>query len=559
MLEPFQHITDLSEICYSEGIENIVISPGSRNAPLTEAFYFRFRESCYSIVDERSAGYFALGMARYSRKPAVLICTSGTAVLNYSPAIAEAYYSQVPLLVITADRPAEWIDQQNNQAIRQKEVYRNFIKKSYHLAENPEEQQELRETHRQVYEAIQVARSHPKGPVHLNVPLSEPLYTALPIVSAAVSSNLTDHQNQKIVIPDDLKQIWQHAERIMIVHGQDHPKSGVSELLSKLSELPGVVVLAENISNVNADSVITQTELLFSHAQPASHSSPDLLLYSGGQVVSKHLKTYLRNLQNVSCWRIGIDDYDMDTFKQNNSIFSCLAEQAYTQLLQISRRAKSHSEYVLSWKEAEKKSEEKRNILQDNLPFSDVWAVKQVLEKIPQNSILELGNSSTVRITQFFSSPKEIELFSNRGVSGIDGCLSAASGTATASGKFTVAVLGDSAFIYDSNALWNKRLSPHFRAIVLNNRGGGIFSLLEGPPSRSSYEEFFIAWHPVDIEKLARAFNIRYFCCSDKESLKMEMHHFFQPADRAGILEIKTETENNVKAYRMMLGKDSID
>ena len=181
--------------------------------------------------------------------------------------------------------------------------------------------------------------------------------------------------------------------------------------------------------------------------------------------------------------------------------------------------------------------------------------MKQVLGFLPRNSILELGNSSAVRIAQFFPSPKEVELFSNRGVSGIDGCLSAASGTAIASGKLTVSVLGDSAFMYDSNALWNKRLSPQLRVIVLNNKGGGIFSLLDGPSSRSSYEEFFVAWHPVNIEKLAGAFNLRYFCCSDEESLKKELPGFFQPADQPGILEIKTETAHNVKAYRTMLGK----
>ena len=557
MLQPFQHIADLSEICYSEGVESIVISPGSRNAPLIEAFYSRFGEKCHSIVDERSAGYFALGMARYSRNPVVLICTSGTAVLNLSPAIAEAYYSQVPLLVITADRPGEWIDQQDNQTIRQKEVYRNIIKNSYHLKENPQGQQELNQVHSMVFEAIQATCNHPRGPVHINVPLREPLYTTLPVASRGISSTLTDINNQETVVPDDLKQAWQNAKKVMIVHGQDHPESANSKLLPKLAEFPGVVVLAENISNVNAGRVIAHTELLFSHIQQELLIPPDLLLYSGGQVVSKRLKNYLRALQNLPCWRIGIDDYVMDSFKQNNRVFSCRAEQAYAQLLNFVRGEENKNEYVLSWKEASEKVKGIRNELQSDLPFSDVKAMKQVLEVLPQDSILELGNSSAVRIAQFFPSPAGIKLFSNRGVSGIDGCLSAASGTAFVSGKLTISVLGDSAFMYDSNALWNKRLSPHLRVIILNNKGGGIFSLLDGPSSRSSYEEFFIAWHPVEIEKLAKAFNLNYFCCSDEKSLISELPRFFQPADRAGILEIKTETANNVKAYRMMVGKES--
>ena len=128
MADLFQHITDLCEMCRQAGTGNVVISPGSRNAPLIDAFYRCFgEEQCFSMVDERSAAYFALGMARTSGRPSVLICTSGTAVLNYAPALAEAYYQKIPLLAITADRPAELIDQQDNQTIRQEGVYRNFI------------------------------------------------------------------------------------------------------------------------------------------------------------------------------------------------------------------------------------------------------------------------------------------------------------------------------------------------------------------------------------------------------------------------------------------------
>ncbi len=557
MLHPFQHIADLSEIFRLGGVKKVVISPGSRNAPLIDAFYSRFGESCYSIVDERSAGYFALGMARYSQIPVVLICTSGTAVLNYSPAIAEAYYSRVPLLIITADRPAEWIDQQDNQTIRQKEVYRNFIKRSYHLPENPENQQVVKEVHHQIYEAIHVACTEPKGPIHLNVPLYEPLYRELPSASKDISSALSKETDNTIIIPDSLNTAWQNAKKILLVHGQDHPQSGVDEVLVKLSELPGVVVIAENISNVKANSVISHTDLLFSDTQPDLLEPPDLLLYSGGQVVSRRLKNYLRGLRNLPAWRIGLDDYPIDTFKHHNAMLACHALQAYSRLAQITRSKGSQPDYKNSWLEASVSAGKRKLDVQERLPFSDVSAMKIILEAIPQHSILELGNSSAVRLFQFFKTPENTEIFSNRGVSGIDGCLSAASGTAASSNRMTVAVVGDLSFVYDSNALWNARLSPNLRVIVLNNKGGGIFSLLDGPSAKSAYDEFFIAYHPVNLQKLTEAFNLNYFCTSEKESLSRELPHFFQPADKAGVLEIRTKPQDNVKAFRMMLGKES--
>ena len=181
MLHSKQHITDLAYVCQKKGIDSVVVSPGSRNAPLIKAFFELFGDNCISIADERSAAYFALGMAACSHKPVVLLCTSGTAVLNYAPALAEAYYQQVPLLAITADRPGEWIDQQENQTLRQPGIYRNYIKGSYHLPQVIHSRDDVLYAQRIVNEAINLTLSPSPGPVHVNVPLTEPLYESLPL------------------------------------------------------------------------------------------------------------------------------------------------------------------------------------------------------------------------------------------------------------------------------------------------------------------------------------------------------------------------------------------
>jgi len=176
MIHPKQHITDLAEICFQHEVHSIIISPGSRNAPLINAFYQRFDNRCISIVDERSAAYFALGISRTVQKPVVLICTSGTAVLNFAPALSEAYYQQIPLIAITADRPAEWIDQYDNQTISQNNIYKNFVKQSYQLPQDISNSDDLWYVHRIVNEAFFKALHQNAGPVHINVPLREPLY-----------------------------------------------------------------------------------------------------------------------------------------------------------------------------------------------------------------------------------------------------------------------------------------------------------------------------------------------------------------------------------------------
>src|SRR5512145_1497453 len=175
MPDPKQHISDLAEICHRKGINYVVISPGSRSAPLIRSFYKVFGPKCISIVDERSAAYFALGIAAFSGKPVCLICTSGTAVLNYAPAIAEAYYQQVPLVAITADRPHEWIDQQDNQTLRQKDIYRNYIRSSFELPQHLSTEEDLWYANRCVNDAFNICTGHVQGPVHINVPLTEPL------------------------------------------------------------------------------------------------------------------------------------------------------------------------------------------------------------------------------------------------------------------------------------------------------------------------------------------------------------------------------------------------
>jgi 2-succinyl-5-enolpyruvyl-6-hydroxy-3-cyclohexene-1-carboxylate synthase len=554
MLHPKQHIIDLAEICSLKGVRHIIISPGSRNAPLVDAFFSRFGEACLSIVDERSAAYFALGIARCLQSPVVLICTSGTAVLNYGPALAEAYYQQIPVIAITADRPAEWIDQLDNQTIRQQGIFNNFIKKDYQLPQVISNEDGLWFSQRLVSEAINTCTRLPMGPVHLNVPLEEPLYASLPGPSDKIK--IIDeliHGNQ-IALPGKLVLQWQKSEKILIVHGQDIPCKGLNDALAILSRDPRVVIVAENLSNLNGDFILRNPDLLFTSVDGYNNDYPDLLIYSGGQIVSKKLKTFLRKAGNIVNWRINREEYTVDTFKNLTSLIPFSSEEIYNALAQI-RCENKESSYQKNWLKIGAEALKRRDEITSSAKFSDLKAFKMINDSLPENSVVELGNSSVIRYSQFFDVKNQLVYYSNRGVSGIDGCLSTAAGTAHASGKLTIAIAGDLSFLYDSNALWNQALPVNLKIIVINNSGGNIFHLIEGPSAKPGFKKLIEAHHPVKINKLAEAFGLDYFFAGNEIELLEKLPLLYAGKSKPAILEIKTETGINLETFKRIMGK----
>lgn len=555
MPHPKQHITDLAEICFREGIEHVIISPGSRNAPLISAFVKRFGQKCISMVDERSAGYFALGLARYNGNPVALISTSGTAILNYGPSIAEAYYQHIPVLAITADRPAEWIDQQDNQTIRQNEVFKNFIKSSYQLPQKINSVDTLSRAHDIIMHAIRTCKTNLTGPVHLNVPIDEPLYEPLPEPSGNfLKQQINPGAKKDPVLPDKFLTIWAKAKRIMIIHGHCTPNNLIFQSIQKLSTDSRIVIIGENISNCSAHDIISNPEHLLANYSDYLELPPDVLIYSAGQVVSKRLKTYLRNSIIKETWRIGIDEYPIDTFRQNNQILQTFPGDFYAELVNYIE-TKENNGYKNSWLSASIASRKYIHSVMTKIPFCDLKAFNIIMESVPPDTILELGNSSAIRYSQLFKSRTDLVYYANRGVSGIDGCLSTACGTAYSSNKLTVSILGDLSFIYDSNALWNKHLPNNLRIIVLNNSGGDIFNLIEGSIRQPKIEHYLIAHHPVSIQKLAEAFNLDYFCSQDEQELKNQLNGFFNTGSRAALLEIKTPPRQNSACFRQAMRK----
>ncbi len=319
MVSDKESIERLVQICQEKDLEHVVISPGSRNAPLVISFDSNPSFTCFNIPDERVAGFFALGLSLWSGKPSILCCTSGSALLNYAPAIAEAYYQKIPLLILSADRPTEWIDQRAGQTVRQFKAFDNYIKKSFQAFEEASHPDQIWYNDRVICEAIDITRISPKGPVHINVPLREPLYGTMrnfmhspKVVNTLIPENSLDETQWKFV-----KEQWRQAEKVMILCGQGTYEAGLTDLINHVLIERQAVVLTECTSNIGCPGPIQCIDRTIESIDDNSLEAytPDLLITMGAAVVSKKIRYLLRKMKIAQHWHVDISDYYMDTYK----------------------------------------------------------------------------------------------------------------------------------------------------------------------------------------------------------------------------------------------------
>ena len=556
-------VRDLVEVFAQKGVKHIVISPGSRNAPLTISFNRHPNFTCYTIVDERCAAFFAMGLAQQLKEPVAICCTSGSASLNYAPAIVEAYYQKIPLLVITADRPPEWIDQMDGQTIRQSGIYQNFIKGSYDLPVEADNKDDRWYSQRIINEAIEKSQYPEFGPVHINVPLREPLYEltdytniALPKVFSTVNTQLELPLSQI----ESLKHEWSKFSKILIVTGLLHPNDALNKALGKVAEQDHVSVLTETTSNLFGDSYNRSIDrvLISIEGKGEADFKPDLLVTLGGPIVSKKIKTFLRIHKPIEHWHINASNDFVDTYKSLTKIIPLAPEKV---LCHFTDEFTGTSNYRNSWLNKDAQLQLVFNDFLKEVEFCDLKAFEILFNKMPAKSNLQLANSTVVRYSNLFDQPsnRAFNCFSNRGTSGIDGTLSTAVGAAKAKGELTTVITGDLSFFYDSNALWIAPFPQNLKIVMINNKGGSIFRIIDGPAKIEELESFFEVKHNLTAENIAKTFGIDYYFCNDSNSLSSQLNLIYgDNLKRASLLEVSTENELNpeiLKRYFKRLKK----
>jgi 2-succinyl-5-enolpyruvyl-6-hydroxy-3-cyclohexene-1-carboxylate synthase len=528
------------EIFRAKGIQHIVISPGSRNAPLIIGFVNNPNFICYSIADERCAAFFALGIAQQINKPVAVVCTSGSALLNYYPAFSEAFYSEIPLIVVSADRPKNKIDIGDGQTIRQENVFANHSLFNANLDEFPSDENDFL-----INEAINTAFAK-KGPVHINAPFEEPLYEkveSLLVEPKIISNEIVNNELENL---DYLATNWNLSKKKLVLIGGLHPNAVEQKFLDTLGNDNSVVVMKEVTSNVHHPNFITNIDTIITPftIEDFLEFQPDILLTFGGMIVSKRIKTFLRKYQPKQHWHVdklrAYDTYGCLTkhFEVSpNEFFESFfsktikIESDYQEkLLKIrTLRARKHIEYI------------------DKIPFTDLKAFDIILPKLASNTHLQISNSSPIRYAQLVSIDNTIEVFCNRGTSGIDGSTSTAIGAAVANQKPTVLIAGDIGFLYDSNALWNNYIPKNFKIILINNGGGGIFRILPGHDETPVFNTFFETSHCLTAEHLAKMYGFEYLTASNKITLENSLEAMFKQNEKPFLLEVFTPTLENDK------------
>jgi len=551
MISTKKHSQQLAALLLKKGITDIVISPGSRNAPMIHTFHGIAEFNCRNIVDERSAAYFALGLSLAKQKPVAIVCTSGTASLNFTPAVAEAFYQNIPLIVLTADRPDYWIDQAESQCIRQEGIYRNFVKKEVSLPLG-ESEKELWFAARQINECLNLARYGSPAPVHINIPFEEPLHdlsdAELPDVKEIGLAKV-----QSLISPNELAGLAEtisQSKKIMVLAGQLNPCAELENALAKFVAKTGAVVLHEHLSNLSNSNFCGSIDALMAAIleENAAEYCPDLLISLGGQFVSKSLKQFLRKNKPTELWHLSLGGEHFDTYQSLTKVIQTEAADFFESL--SGKALQSNSNYLQLWKNKEIRVNQLRDEFVANIEFSDLKAFELIGKNIPENSVVHLGNSSPVRYALLHNRVKNAQYFSNRGTAGIDGCLSTAVGFASESDMLNTIILGDLSFFYDSNALLNKYIGTNLRIIVIHNGGGNIFSMIKGPGETPAFQEHFFTGNTHKAEVLAKAFGLEYFASTNENELAQTLTEFYSPNQKAAVLEVFTDAEVNVTVFR---------
>jgi 2-succinyl-5-enolpyruvyl-6-hydroxy-3-cyclohexene-1-carboxylate synthase len=543
-------IARLVSICYQKGIRKVVVSPGSRSAPLTIGFVRHGGFEVFTISDERSAAYIALGISQSAEQVVVLVCTSGTAALNHAPAIAEAFYLQIPLLVLSADRPFEWIDQLDGQTIRQKNLHQLHTKANFEIPSDTSHPDSVWLIDRTVNEAINLVKSQPYAPVHVNVPIREPFYPAQNEVidfkpSIPFEIKIFEEEKSQTYFTykqwNQLEKEWSQFDKKLIVLGQNWENAEWKNILAKLQ----VSVVADSIANYKAINVITHQDLF----KFGEILQPDLLITVGLSLISKNLKLFLRKYKAKAHWHIQEHGYVADTFQSLTKILRIHPSLFFEEIEK--RRFSSNPLYMYEWTKQERMIKKGLDEWAKNPPFGELSVIQYLLQNLPENSNLHLANSMTVRYVNLLglNEAKNITVFSNRGTSGIDGSSSTAIGhTLSNYQKINILITGDMAFFYDRNAFWHNYPFPNLKILVLNNHAGIIFRMIDAG-QQPELEEYFETKQTLEAEKTALDFGMKYWKVKNENEFTKAFEEWLDEKNAPCLLELITDKKESMKIY----------
>lgn len=541
------------------GTKHIICSPGSRNAALLQMadLYPEFHK--HVVTDERSAAFVGLGIAMVSRSPVALICTSGSALLNYSPALAEAFYQGIPLIAISADRPLEWIDQDDSQTMRQPDALKNVSKGFYDIDAEQSNEDYVWYSNRIINEGLQIALKEKKGPVHFNIRLSGKTFDKFS------HSGMTVRKIDVIAPPsrldrDAIKEMANLAagKRVMLTAGFLSPDNKLQKAVAEFSTLPNVCIMAETLSNLHLkpECYMVDSALFAMNRNSEESLAPDIVISIGGALISRRLKEFLRRNPPEYHWNVSTASNLVDCFKSLSTQLACEPAAFIASFgkrirrLQAQMKTEEIRDYKAEWhlKRLECKKE------MSGIEWSDLKAMHMILSSMPKEANLLLSNGTAVRYAQIVPHRIPHGVFGNRGISGIEGSTSTAIGAALAYGKTTCLITGDTSFTYDMAAFTSQQALPSLRIVILDNGGGDIFRFIPATRSLDIREHYLCAAKKIPAKELAEAYGWHYVQVTSSEELSRALKSFFKESQSPAIMHVSTGADDkNSKILRNFL------
>lgn len=551
-----ENINLLTSLLVAKGITDAVVCPGSRNAPIVHNLNEAEPITCHPVTDERSAGFYAVGLAQATGRPVVVCVTSGSALLNVAPAVAEAFYQHVPLIVVSADRPQQWIGQLDGQTLPQQGAFGPTVRRSVQLPE-PHDEEERWLCGRLINEALHLATCKGCAPVHINVPVTEPLFLfdeeKLPETTPFKAHTLPTTFNV------DTFKAFAQAKRPMVVLGQLPDGAVATDTLRSLSQR--CVVLAEPLSSpsyniTHGDEAVRVLTSADGDKVVAPDSTdrfaPDAIVYIGGTVVSKAVRRFLRQAK-APTWVVTPNVLEVsDPLMSLTDIVECPMEETNALLLTLmaaTNLSAEHEAFRSRWQRLLDRCGAHAESYEP--PFSQMATVRYFesqLEDLYEDLHVHYANSSAVRLANIYAAHR---VWCNRGVNGIEGSLSTAAGFSLGTTDKVVCVIGDLSFFYDQNALWNGRLRGNLRIILLNNHEGGIFSTLPGLDGSPAAHDMVAAAHNTEARGICTQNDIGYLKATNMDEMQVGVVTLLtQQADRPMVLEVFTDAAEDAKAMR---------
>lgn len=530
------------------GVEDVVLSPGSRNTPLIIAANRSRSLKARVVIDERSAGFIALGIAIETRRPVAMICTSGSAALNYGPALAEAFYRRIPLIAVTADRPAEWIDQDDSQTIRQPELFANIVKGSYNLSAERGGAVEAWYFNRIVNDALTTALRGPAGPVHINVQLDDPLSGCTDVCMP--QRKIECDEPVSLLSDETVTSLAREiaAKKTLIIIGFNCPDSQLADSLASLSSRDNLVVLHEaqsNLRHVNGALGNIDATLSVSANFDVKDYTPELVITAGGALLSRHVKAFLRSIPGLQHWHIGRYDRAVDCFMKLSRRVECRPATFFTQIAPAlsGQPVVAPPSFNSVWRAMHDKAMSRVDAVAADSPWCDFTAMAALVKTIPADWNIHVSNGTAIRYLQLFDYSQLGRVECNRGVSGIDGSTSTAIGASLCFDGTTLLITGDMSAQYDMGALAFNEIPPRFKMVVLNNSGGGIFRFIGTTAALEERERCFAADVRLPLRQLADGFGFAYYRAENAGDFRRVFASFRDDNFRPAILELVTPAE----------------